>query len=44
MVLLPMFRYRDVLVDWIVDVMRKYSPVEEGPITGTDGEEGRDWR
>ena len=30
-----MLRYREVLVDWIVVPMMKYSLVASGPMTGT---------
>jgi hypothetical protein len=40
----PMLRYMEVLVDWMVDPMIKYSPEASGPITGFDLELGRDCR
>ena len=36
-----MLRYMEVLVDWMVEPMTKYSPEASGPITGVDLEEGR---
>jgi hypothetical protein len=43
-VLVPILRYMDVLVDWMVSLMTKYSDVATGPITGVDLLPGRAWR
>jgi hypothetical protein len=43
-VLVPILRYMDVLVDWIVSPMTKYSDVATGPITGVDLLPGKAWR
>jgi hypothetical protein len=40
----PILRYMEVLVDWMVEPMMKYSPDASGPITGVDFEDGRAWR
>ena len=43
-VLVPILRYINVLVDWMVSPMTKYSDVATGPITGVDLLLGRAWR
>ena len=43
-VAVPILRYMDVLVDWMVSPIMKYSDVATGPITGVDLLPGSAWR